>query len=147
MPGIVCAIRGGPSSRITIDQAIRLAQKTRLPLNFLYVVNLDFLVRTESSRVRNITKEMEQMGDFILLAARSTAEEMGVAANGIVRHGDVGEEIIALAKELKADYVVLGRPRGEHEDDAFTIDRLEDFRQRIEEESGAEVILTQEAET
>ena len=43
MPGILCAVRGGPASQPTIAKAIALAQETGLPLYFLYVVNLDFL--------------------------------------------------------------------------------------------------------
>ena len=50
MPGIVCAVRGGPASQPTIEKAIALALETGLPLCFLYVVNLDFLSQTPTSR-------------------------------------------------------------------------------------------------
>jgi nucleotide-binding universal stress UspA family protein len=143
MSGIVCAIRGGPASQPTIRRAIMLAKETNLPLQFLYVVNLDFLSYTESGRVRNITTELEKMGDFILLAARDRAERGGVQADGAIRHGDIGDEIIQLAKDTKAAYVVLGPPRGEQEEDVFTHERLNQFMQRIEEESGASVVLAE----
>lgn len=146
MAGIICAIRGGPASQPTVQQAIALAKQTDLPLSFLYVVSLDFLSRTESSRVRIISKEMHQMGEFILLNAQSAAEAKGVSANCVVRHGNVGDEIIGLSQELSADYVVLGRPRGEHEEDVFTHERLREFSERIERESGARVILAEEGE-
>ena len=78
MSGIVCAVRGGPASQPTIQRAIALAKETGLPLFFLYVVNLDFLDSTTRSRTHTISKEMAQMGEFILLMAKSKAEAQGV---------------------------------------------------------------------
>lgn len=49
MPGIVCAIRGGPSSQPTIATSIKLASETGETIHFLYVVNLDFLTHSSSS--------------------------------------------------------------------------------------------------
>jgi nucleotide-binding universal stress UspA family protein len=144
MPGVVCAIRGGPSSKSTVERAISLAKETQLPLYFLYVVNLDFLARTESSRTRIISQEMHEMGEFILTTARSSAETEGIMAEGVVRHGEVREEIINLVKELSADYIILGRPQGEQDQDLFTMERLRSFSKRLEEESGAKVVLTGE---
>lgn len=143
MSGIVCAIRGGPASQPTILRAIGLAKETELTLHFLYVVNLDFMSYTESGRVKHITTELEKMGDFILLAARDQAEREGVQAEGDIRHGTVGDEIVQLAKDLQADYVVLGSPRGEDEEDVFTHEILSQFMVRIEEESGAKVVLAE----
>jgi len=141
MSGIVCAVRGGPASQPTIEKAISLAKETGQPLYFLYVVNLDFLSHTASSRVSTVSKEMHQMGEFILLTAQQRAATHGLAAQGVVRHGNVGEEIIALCKKIKADHVILGRPQGEEEENIFTFERLKEFGQRIETESGAKVIL------
>ena len=93
MSGIVCAIRGGPDSQPTIAQAISLAKETELPLHFLYVVNLDFLSHTTSSRVHTISMEMHQMGEFILLSAQSLASTLGITTEGAIRHGNVMEEI------------------------------------------------------
>jgi nucleotide-binding universal stress UspA family protein len=141
MPGIVCAVRGGPASQPTIEKAISLAKETDLPLYFLYVVNLDFLSHTASSRVSTVSKEMHQMGEFILLTAQQRAAAQGLAAQGVVRHGNVTEEIIAQCKQIKANHLILGRPQGEEEENVFTFERLKEFSQRIESESGAKVIL------
>ena len=73
MPGIVCAIRGGPASQPTIQKAIQLAEKTHQTVYFLYVVNLDFLTLTSTSRVHVVEKELHQMGEFILLTAQTQA--------------------------------------------------------------------------
>lgn len=144
MGTIVCAIRGGPDSKATIAQAITLAQKTDLLLHFLYVVNLDFLSRVGSSRVHTISEEMHQMGKFILLTAQATATVQGVTAQGVVRHGNVGDEIIGLCRELDADYVILGQPQVQGKENVFTKNLLKEFRERIERETGAKVILTEE---
>jgi nucleotide-binding universal stress UspA family protein len=143
MTGIVCAIRGGPDSQLTIEKAVSVAKQNNLPIYFLYVVNLDFLAHTASSRIRTISKELHQMGDFILLTAQAQAESAGVTAYGIVRHGIVGDEIIALCKDKQADYVMLGLPRGDQGQDVFTWDNINTFGQRIEVESGAEIIVVE----
>jgi nucleotide-binding universal stress UspA family protein len=123
-----------------------LAKDTTLPLYFLYVVNLDFLSHTESSRTRLISKEMHEMGEFILYSAQGTAEEQGIPAESVVRHGEVTEEIIGLAQELNADYIVLGRPEGVDEEDVFTLERLKEFGERLSKESGAEVVIMEGGE-
>jgi nucleotide-binding universal stress UspA family protein len=144
MSGIVCAIRGGPASRPTIDKSIQMAIETQLPLYFLYVVNLDFLARSSVSRTNLISEEIYEMGEFILLTAQTQAEAKNIAAQTVVRRGNVGDEIIALCREINANYVILGRPKREHERNVFTSKRLDTFGQRIEDESGALIILADE---
>lgn len=141
MAGIVCAVRGGPDSQMTISQAINLAQETGLPLHFLYVVNLDFLTHTISSRVRTISEEMRQMGEFILLSAQSRALAESVMAERVIRQGNVGEEIVNLCRELAADYLVMGWPQIEREESLFTQERLQAFIRDTEERTGARVVL------
>jgi nucleotide-binding universal stress UspA family protein len=142
MSAIVCAIRGGPASRPTIEKSIRLAAETELPLYFLYVVNLDFLTRTSSSRVHLISKQMHDMGEFILLTAQAEAETQGIKASGIVRQGNIRDEIVALCLETGARYVVLGKPKTQHVDaNIFTHAHLDEFAQRIETESSAQIVF------
>ena len=141
MPGIICAIRGGPTSRPTIEKAIQVALETKLPLYFLYIV--DFLFHTSSSRTNLISKEMREMGEFILLTAQSQAERAGVLAEGVIRNGQVVDEIIQLCKEIEANFVILGQPRGNQDEDVFTQDRLTSFGQHIEREIGVKVILAE----
>lgn len=141
MTGIVCAIRGGPDSQPTIARSITLAQETGLPLYFLYVVNLDFLMHTSSTRTHVISEQMHQMGEFILLAAQASASQQEVISEGVVRHGDVGEEIVNLCHELEAEYVVLGRPRLEQEESVFNQELWQQFIERAEQQTGASVVL------
>jgi nucleotide-binding universal stress UspA family protein len=122
-------------------RAIELAAETGQVLHFLYVVNLDFMSHTSTSRVHTISEEMHHMGEFILLMAQETAARQGVDAEAIVRHGAVGEELIALCQELHAAYLVLGKPRAEQEDTVFTHERLQEFAQLTEEQTGATVVF------
>lgn len=145
MSGIICAVRGGPDSKLTIKTAIKLAKEVNLPLYFLYVINLDFLSHTQSSKTSTISDELNQMGEFILLTIQEKAKRSGVHAEGVIRHGSVSEEIITLAGELQANYVVLGLPVGEEEKNVFVTDRIREFGNRIQQESGAEVILAGES--
>ena len=144
MSGIVCAIRGGPTSQPTIQRAITLAQEVDQQIHFLYVVNLDFLGHTATSRTHLISKELSQMGEFILLTAQVQAQNQGAAADGAIREGNIGEEIIRFCQETEADYIVLGNPKGEHEDNTFTTERLNKFVLLIEEASGAKAVLAGE---
>jgi nucleotide-binding universal stress UspA family protein len=141
MPGIVCAVRGGPASQPTIAKAIALAQETGLPLCFLYVVNLDFLSQTPTSRVHTISQEMHQMGEFILLMAQEAAARQGISAEGVVRRGSVAEELIGLCHELEADYLVVGMPKVDQEDTVFTQELLREFVAHTEEQTGATVVF------
>lgn len=143
MSGIVCAIRGGPASQHTIDRSVNIAAEKEQPLYFLYVINLNFLTHTATSRVHTITREMYEMGDFILTLAKGQAESRGVQAEGFIRQGIVSEEIIALSHEVDADYVVMGKPKGEQDADVFTHERIEIFMTRLSEECGAQVILVE----
>jgi K+-sensing histidine kinase KdpD len=120
---------------------VHLARETGLVLHFLYVVNLDFLTHTTSTRVRTISQEMRQMGEFILLAAQSRAEAEGVTAQTEIRQGNVGQEIVDLCRELDADYVVMGWPQMEQEESLFTQERLQAFIQDTAEQTGAKVVL------
>ena len=146
MPGIVSAIRGGPDSQATITTSIQLAKQTELPLYFLYVVNLDFFAHTTRSRFQTVLSEMEAMGEFILLTARARADAEGLQASGVVRQGQVIEEVIALCQEIEAQYVVLGQPRGQVESDLLVLENLRQIKERIQKETQAKLILAGGAE-
>lgn len=144
MSGILCAIRGGPSSRPTITTSIQLAQETGEIIYFLYVVNLDFLTHSSSSKTNHISQELHDMGEFILLSAQEQADQAGVQAEGVIREGRVVEEIITFCEERKPLYVILGRPEEEGEDNLLSMERLQIFADRIKEASQAQVIFSSE---
>jgi nucleotide-binding universal stress UspA family protein len=141
MPGIVSAVRGGPGSRPTIERAIQLAKDSGQELYFIYIVNVDFLSHTAISRVQALIEELTEMGEFILLHARETALSQGVTAQGVVRRGNVRQEITKLCHELDASYLVLGRPAGGEKKDTFDTEAIANFQETIERETGARVIF------
>ena len=150
MPGIICAIRGGPSSHSTIRAAIWLARERLDMLHFLYVFDLQFLARTSQVPPEGLADSMAQMGEFILLMAQDRALEAGVEADAVMRKGEVGEEIVALCNRLDADLVVVGAPLQAKEDAArgnvFTPAALQKLIARIEAETGARVVIVADDE-
>lgn len=142
MSGILCAIRGGPSSHPTITTSIQLAHETGETIYFLYVVNLDFLTHSSSSKTNHITQELSEMGEFILLSAQEQATKTGVSAEGVIRDGQVLKEIITYCEEQKPSYVILGRPQEDQEDNLLTTERLQAFADRIKEVCQASVIFS-----
>ena len=144
MSGIVCAVRGGPDSQPTIEKAISFSSETGLQLYFLYVVNLEFLGQASTSRVSVVSEEMHKMGEFILLTAQANAASKGVNAEARIRQGDVEREIAEFCHEIKADYLVLGRPMKQMEQSIFTSSQLTKFISKVEEETGARVVFPEE---
>ena len=147
MSAIICAIRGGSKSQATIQKAIKVAKEFELPVIFLYVIDVDFLVHTSLSRVHPISEELQEMGEFILLMARDKAEAQDVQSSHFVRHGDVREEILRLCRECDARYIVLGRPRLRKERSVFSVDRLERFKKQISQACDAELLVSSEEAT
>ncbi len=141
MPGIVCAVRGGEQSQPTIAEAVQIAAETFLPLYFLYVVNLDFLSHATTGHITTVREEIFDMGEFILAQAQQEAKKKGIKAEGVVREGKVAEEIITLSKELEANYIVIGSPIHESENNVFPVSRFQLFVKRLADETGAEVVL------
>lgn len=147
MPGMLCAIRGGPSSQYTVDHAATLAAQEGLPLTFLYIIDLAFLSRSASSQVGLVTREMTQMAEFILLQAQLRAQSVGVDAEGTIRRGTVQEEILACCRDMAADILILGKPAEAHGENIFTTAWLESFSQRVKAECGTRVIVVKGKES
>jgi nucleotide-binding universal stress UspA family protein len=143
MPGIVCAIRGGPNSQPTIDKAVELSIEKNLEVFFLFIVNLGFLASSYKSHSTTIEEEMYQLGEFILLDVCSKAKEKGIIANSEIRKGLVSEEIIKLCKEISADYVILGKPKSDNDKNVISFDALDAFAQLIENETDAKVVYSE----
>lgn len=138
MGKILCATRGGDESWETQAGAIALARERGDELIFLYVADASFLNRTAAPLVVDVEGELDRMGRFQLAMACQQAAAQGVDAQGIVRHGRVQAELAAVAREVGATLVVLGRPRAGMpvfgDDESFR-----SFVARLEEQTGAEV--------
>ena len=143
MSGIICAIRGGPSSQPTIHQAIETARQHNISIYFLYVVNLDFIEHSGQARLQVIKEEMKSMGETICLKAQIEAKRAGVESEILVKEGKVTDEIISASHEVDAQFVILGQPEGEDETNVFDRARLNNFVELLEEQTGAKVIFSQ----
>lgn len=135
MGKILCATRGGEASYRTQDAAIALAQQRGDELLFLFVVDVEFLKRTARAvRPDVVSAEMAKMGCFLLAMAQERAQQGGVAADYLLRHGDLRQELKSAALELDIALVVLGRPVGQQS--TFALEDLEAFAAEIEDETG-----------
>lgn len=59
----------------------------------------------------------------------------------MVRQGPISNEIINLFKEKNADYIILGQPTGPQDEKGFTVERFEEFTQRLRKECQGEIVL------
>jgi nucleotide-binding universal stress UspA family protein len=137
MAKILCATRGGEASYRTQDATIALAQERGDEILFLYVVDIEFLKKTARAvRPDVVTAEMDKMGNFLLAMAQERAQKQNVAADCVLRHGDLRRQLIAAARELDVTLVVLGKPAGE--ESTFALAGLEAFAAKIETETRVE---------
>jgi nucleotide-binding universal stress UspA family protein len=139
MGRILCPTRGGEGSYRTQDAAIAMARERGDELVFLYVVDLDFLNKTERAvRPDVVAEEMKHLGEFLLSMAQERARNQGLEAAFVVREGDVQEEIMAAAVEEGATMVVLGQAAADDPTCAFAPESLLRFAQKIEAGTGIE---------
>jgi len=139
MGKILCPTRGGEGSYRTQDAAIAMARERGDELVFLYVVDLDFLNRTERAvRPDVVAQEMRHLGEFLLTMAQERARSQGVDAQYVLREGEVSSEIKAAAVDEGATVVVLGQATADDPACAFAPEGLLRFAQQIEAETGVE---------
>ena len=143
MTGIICPIRGGQESMITLKHAIRYAQEHGLAIDFLFVVDIGPMGLSESPAHNKLVKhEMEGLASFILLTAKIEADAAGVPSEGFTRFGTLIEEIVALAEEKEADVIFLGKSKngkGKKAKDASV-----SLASKLEKLTDAKVILAEE---
>ena len=83
MTKILCAIRGGEASQRIQDIAINLAKERNEDIVFLYVVNIEFLDTASQALRESVTREMEKLGDFLLLMAQERAKKSDIICEHI----------------------------------------------------------------
>lgn len=139
MGRILCATRGGEASFDTQDAAIALAKEQGDELIFLYVADSSFLNQTAAPLVVNIESRLVKMGEFLLLMAQERAAAQGVSARTIVREGKLRAELLAVAREMEVDLIVLGHPVDRHAQAIFDETALQAFAASLQTITGAEV--------
>jgi hypothetical protein len=138
MKKILCAIRGGEASQRIQDIGIELANERGEEIVFLYVVNTEFLDTASADLRASVTREMEKLGDFLLLMAQERAKKQDVVADKMLRHGYLLEEFKAAASASDISTVLLGKPG---EEGNFSLESLEAIAKEIKEECQVEVLI------
>jgi nucleotide-binding universal stress UspA family protein len=142
MGKILCPTRGGEGSHRTQEAAIAMAKERGDDLVFLYVIDLDFLNRTERAvRPDVVAEEMRRMGEFLLSLAQERAQSQGVDASYILREGEVQSEIKAAAVDEGATLVILGQSEEDDPACKFDPEKLFKFAENIEAETGIEALV------
>jgi nucleotide-binding universal stress UspA family protein len=141
MGSIVCATRGGEASHRTQEEAIALARERGARLIFLFVADINFAQPSNSALAEALADELERLGRQLLYIARARAEEQGVAADIVVRHGAVRQAIEDFLREVNADTLVLGAPGTGSEKKTFSRRELPQFARQISRNTGVEVTV------
>jgi nucleotide-binding universal stress UspA family protein len=139
MTTILCPTRGGEASYPNQDGAIALAKKRQARLIFMYVYNIQFPHIGVAPFLDDLEKEMDELGEFLLTMAQERAEEKGVTAEAVVRHGDFREALMDVVQEFSVDTVTMGAaagPEGYTDEEFFK--RLADF---LHENANVEVCI------
>ena len=139
MDKILCATRGGEASYRTQDAVIAKAKSEGASILFLYVADVEFLKHTSTGvRPDIVQQEMDRMGEFLLAMACERAENAGVAAEPICRHGDLFQALKGVAMEAEVSMIAFGRPA---EGGIFQLGALEKLVEKLEEETGVETAI------
>jgi nucleotide-binding universal stress UspA family protein len=143
MGPIVCATRGGEASRRTQERAIALARERGASLIFLFVADTNFAQPSNASLAEALADELERLGRGLLCIAWTRAEEQGVSADMVVRHGAVRRAIEDFLREVQASTLVLGAPGTGSEKKTFSRGELPRFAQQINANTGVEVVVVE----
>lgn len=109
MAVILCPTRGGESSVPNQLRAVALAKERRDDLIFLYISDVHFLDRMSGPVLVNISKELDEMGEFLLAMAVERASDHGIEAGSVVMHGDFRECLLKIIRERAVSTVIIGQ--------------------------------------
>ena len=144
MGKILCATRGGEASYPTQDAVIALAKERGDELVFLFVADISFLNQTAAPLVVDVESRLEKLGRFQLVMAQERATAQGMVAQAIVRQGQLRAELVAVAKEIGATLIVMGRSLGS--DAAFEDAALQVFAADLQTETSVEVRILEKSD-
>lgn len=138
MHSIICATRGGDSSRAVEFAAINLAKTTGKPLVFLYVIDTTSYGDLEEMMLSALRDELFWMGSTLLRIAERRAKAANLKAEIVIREGPVREEISNFAASTQADLLLLGAPR-HNSMTIFAENEIEKFAHSIHQSTGIPV--------
>jgi nucleotide-binding universal stress UspA family protein len=105
---ILVAIDGSQASNHAFAKAVELAQLTKGRLIALAVEGPLPAYAATVGEVDEVKREKDAFFKRLLADARAQAEQMGVELDIELRAGHAAELIIRVARELRADLIVLG---------------------------------------
>jgi nucleotide-binding universal stress UspA family protein len=138
MGHIVCAIRGGQGSLAVRQLAIHRARERQAPLTFLSIVDTTSLLEPGSKLEAAVHEELRWTVSVLVRIASQHAALEHVKADTAVRDGPVREAIVNFLKEVDADLLLLGAPRGTTAN-LIGDDAIERFAHALAEETGVTV--------
>lgn len=141
MGPIVCATRGGEAGRRTQEWAIELAKEQGQELVFLAVFDPCSLGHLNDRLAVAVEQEQRWLGRALLGIARARARRRGVAAGTVVRCGPVLETIEAYLREVGASVLIIGEPKVDSALSAFHPGRVQQFADRVRQDTGVEVVV------
>ncbi len=133
-PGkIICAIRGGESSRRAQERAIELAKERCIPIVFVTIIPETLLKPLAMG-------EMKWVGETLLRIAVARAQAQQVEATMTVLHGLVAETLEQFVKETQPTILVLGSPGPLAGQPTFSRSSFQSFVSGLQQRYALEVI-------
>jgi len=109
---ILIPVDGSSMSINAAEEGIKLAGIMGSSVSFLYIIDLSILsipdAETGIANAEVIRKGFRDQGETIMGRLKAGAENKGISAGTMMREGDVHEEILSAAREVKADLIVMG---------------------------------------
>jgi len=109
---ILIPIDGSEVSAHAALEGFALAKMLGAEVNLLYVVDYAVLTmpdaETTLSNMEVIRKSFTTLGEKAIGELSATAKEKGVKVKAVISEGDVHDEIIKAAEDLKASLVIMG---------------------------------------
>jgi nucleotide-binding universal stress UspA family protein len=142
---ILCPTRGGEASIPNQMQAIVIAKERGADLLFLYVSNIHFLNHiTSPVPVQIVEKQLDELGEFVLIMAKERAGKAGVKAETVVRRGEFRAALDEVIREIPISTIILGA--GSQGTGVTTPEYRQDLAQYLLKEHGIEIIISAEGE-
>lgn len=144
---ILCAIRGGPQSDLTMALAVELARKHNAQLVILHILDIDFLEFATLGRPSVMLNELRATFEFLLESLTKQAINQGVDVEDLILTGNLQRQIIETIHQQDAQILVMGSPIKSPGKNAFTKKSFAQFLEEIEAKTEAEVVVTEPPST
>ena len=144
MPTILYPTRGGRSSYSNQERVFALARERQARLLLLYVSNVEFLGMVARAKVVDLEEQLDNMGEFLLAMAQERAQQAGVQAETLVRHGEFRQIVTEVIAEQGVDTLVLGAPSAKT--GLTTPEFMRELSAGLAQETGVPVLLVQDGE-